>query len=822
MSKKVLPSLESQKDIQSRHIDLLKTFSSSTEIEYQSLFDTLVQGIVFRDNTGKIIAVNKAAEEILGVSEKNLIGHTAIGRHLTCIKEDGSEFPTEEHPSMVALRTGRPVRDVVMGVLNPQKKQYRWLSFNAIPLYSRDNKVLSQVYVSFTDITDFKHSEELLDMRLRLQQAVSALSQKALAKHQLTELFNDATQQLINILGVDLTNILEILPQEEVVMFRAGYGWQENVQINKTTAPMGNYSFAGFTLASKKPVILKNLHTETRFERHPVLLQHNVVSGMSVILYRNKGPYGVLCVFTTKKRTFTTDDISYLQSVANILSFAIQQNEVEHELIQNERRFRHLAEAIPQIIWIANSQGKMMYLNRQWYDYTGLTVEESSGDGWNKVVHQRDRTRAWHSWINSIKTGQLFQIEYQLKEGKTGQYRWFLGRAVPIKDETGNITRWFGTCTDIHDQKQIQQDLEKNTALTDAILQSLPSHVIVLDNQGTILAVNDALKTFAFENTTLYPSEVSIGNNYLKVLTQTKKKYGESITQIRYGIEAVLNKELKDYSLEYSYQRGKDESWFLMQVAPLKYEEAGIVVSHTDITDRKKLEKQKDDFMSIASHELKTPLTSLKAYGQVMLTIFKRKNDQQSVKMLTKMDAQLNKLTDIISDFLDVARIESGKLQITEEWFSLNELIEEVKESMQLTSKSHTLFLNCDIKCRVLANKDRIEQVLINLISNAIKYSPQADRIDITCHTDEENIVVSVRDYGIGIPREKYFKIFERFYRVSDSNKPSLPGLGLGLYISSEIIKLFEGKIWIEPAEEKGSIFFFSLPRKRVEYIHHG
>lgn len=820
MSKKKLL----QSDLHNKTSDQPTLSNSSllqTESQYHALFETLTQGVVFRDSTGKITAVNKAAEEILGVSESQLLGQLSVGLDRPCLKEDGTVLETEDHPSMVALRTRTEVRNMILRVPNFKKNEYRWITANAIPLFDANSKKITQVYVSFNDITEFKHSKELLDMRLRLQQAISALSQKALSKRPLTELFDNATEQLARILNVEYTNIVQMLPDKDEVIFRAGYGWEQNVQIDRTTAPMGNKSLAGYTLSSKRPVILKNLLKETRFNKPKLLLQHHITSGMCVILHKNNGPYGALCIFSRQRRNFTTDDISYLQSIANILSFAIQQNETEHELIQNEHKFRHIAQALPQIIWIADAKGKIEFFNEQWYDYTKMSPDDASAESWSKAVHPQDRHRVWHLWNETIRTGQPYEVEYQLRNGETGKYFWFLSRAVPIKDKTGTILQWFGTSTNIHEQKQAQQALEKNTDLTDAILQSLPSHVIVLDNQGTILAVNDALKTFAFENTTLYPSEVSIGNNYLKVLSQTRTKYGDAINKIKYGIRAVLTREVNNYSLEYSYQRGKDESWFLLQVAPLKHAESGVVVSHTDITERKKLEKQKDEFMSIASHELKTPLTSIKAYGQVLLTVFKRKGDASSVQLLTKMDSQLNKLTDLISDFLDVSRIEAGRLHIEEEWFNLKALIEEVRESMQLTSDVHKLVFDCQVECNVLANKDRLGQVVINFLSNAIKYSPTADKIEITCKRVNEEVVVSVQDHGIGIAPEKHAKIFERFYRVTDGNRPSMPGLGLGLYISSEIIKLFEGKIWVQGEAGKGSIFSFSLPKKRVQYILH-
>lgn len=661
------------------------------------------------------------------------------------------------------------------------------------------------------------HFKTLVDQRLRLQQALFALSQKALTNIPLYELFDNAGEQLTNILDIDLTSIVEFFPAKQTALLRSIVGWDEHIETHQDMFPLENNLMA-YTLSTKKPVIIEDFRTETRFKKPEKLLAHHLISGMTIMLYRNKAPYGALCVFSKKKRTFTTDDINYLQSIGNVLSLAIQQEEVEKQMQKNEERFRHLTQVVPQIIWIANHEGKIEYVNKQWEEYTKTPASKALGDGWTKTLHPRDRNRVWMIWNNCVKTGKPFDVECLMKTGLDSQYTWFLCRAVPARDEHGAITQWFGTYTNIDNQKHTQWEFERSTALTDAILQSLPSQVVVLDQKGKILAVNDTLKSFTFENTQLYPSEVSIGNNYLRVLSLTKKKYGVYYEQIKHGVQAVLDRKVSDFSLEYSYKRHKDQAWFLLQVALLKHDETGVVVSHTDITERKKLEKQKDEFMSIASHELKTPLTSLKAYGQVLMSDFKRKNDQQSVKLLEKMDVQLNKITDLISDFLDVSRIEAGKLQVDEEWFDLDVLIQEVLESMQLTTDKHTILFAAHTTSTVHTNRDRLGQVLINFVSNAIKYSPENTTITITSFTDDHGVAVCVADQGIGISKEKQTKVFERFYRVSEDNRHTKPGLGLGLYISAEIIKLIGGKIWVESNEGRGSRFCFSLPENRVQY----
>jgi PAS domain S-box-containing protein len=234
-----------------------------------------------------------------------------------------------------------------------------------------------------------------------------------------------------------------------------------------------------------------------------------------------------------------------------------------------------------------------------------------------------------------------------------------------------------------------------------------------------------------------------------------------------------------------------------------------------DITELRNLTQQKDDFIGIASHELKTPVTSIKAYGQVLQTMFKRRGEAKAVEALQKLDAQVNKLTNLIGDLLDVTKIQSGRIEFHEDYFDFNKLVNEIVDEMQLTTEFHTLKKKLGKTIRVFGDRDRIGQVITNLISNAIKYSPHTNEIHIVTTSENQKVTLGVQDFGVGIPKDKQEKIFEQFFRVSGPNHSTVPGLGLGLYISSEIIKRQGGRIWVESVEGKGSNFCFSLP------VHH-
>ena len=220
----------------------------------------------------------------------------------------------------------------------------------------------------------------------------------------------------------------------------------------------------------------------------------------------------------------------------------------------------------------------------------------------------------------------------------------------------------------------------------------------------------------------------------------------------------------------------------------------------------------RDDFISIASHELRTPVTSLKLYVQILQKQFAKRGEDNLTRFLEKMDTQLDKLIGLIKDLLNVSRIESGKLPFQEDFFDLNEVVKEAVEQIQMTTNTHRISIEGSIPLPIKGDKDRIGQVLTNLLTNAIKYSPGATSVVVRLTPEEDRAVVSVQDFGIGIEQEHQRQIFDRFYRVSDSKEKIYPGLGIGLFIAHEIIMRHKGELTVASEKGKGSLFRFSLP----------
>lgn len=231
-----------------------------------------------------------------------------------------------------------------------------------------------------------------------------------------------------------------------------------------------------------------------------------------------------------------------------------------------------------------------------------------------------------------------------------------------------------------------------------------------------------------------------------------------------------------------------------------------------EIKQRKLLEKKKDEFISIASHELKTPLTSVRGYLQLLERLPDFKKNEKYTTYLTKTTAQLDKLRGLIDDLLDISKMESGKMKFNFKHFPVEQLIDNAIDNISQIYPNYEFKRSGHVNSIVYGDEMRLEQVLINYLTNAIKYSPNSNQILIESYlTDDHKVQIGIRDFGIGIPEDKLQHLFDKFYRVEESSF-KFQGLGMGLYICKEIIERHHGEYGVESVLNEGSLFYFRLP----------
>lgn len=363
-----------------------------------------------------------------------------------------------------------------------------------------------------------------------------------------------------------------------------------------------------------------------------------------------------------------------------------------------------------------------------------------------------------------------------------------------ISNQIGQFIEHRRAENELHLANKASKELNKKII---NILESITDAFFALDGNLKFTYVNRRTEQIFHKK-----REKMIGMNIWKVFPKAVKS----------TFYKKINESIKLQSfLKFEIYYKPSNQYFEARIYPAK---EGLSIYFQDITERKVLEKRKDEFISVVSHELKTPITSLKAYIQIIKKHLEELNVEELRHYLSRIEDQLNKTTKIIRDLSVVSKIQSGGLEFADEKFSIDSLLTEIVEDMQNSSIRHKIIKRGKIENKIIGDKYRIGQVVINLISNAIKYSPNANKVFIKIAKKNKEIMVSVQDFGVGIPKENFGKIFQRFYRGEDIDKNIFPGLGLGLYIAAEIIKRYKGYIGVKSIPGKGSTFYFTLPLK--------
>ena len=399
-------------------------------------------------------------------------------------------------------------------------------------------------------------------------------------------------------------------------------------------------------------------------------------------------------------------------------------------------------------------------------------------------------------------TGGRYDLSYRITRFDNHETRWIKVQGSVYFDE-GVAVRFIGTAFDITGLK----DAEEKTAKLAAIIASTDDAIISKTLDSTITSWNSsAERMFGFSEAEM------IGESIYKLIPADRHQEEPVILSRLKSGERVQHFETKRLTKD---GRLIDVS---VTVSPVKDGDGkiiGLSKIARDITERKLDENRKNDFIGMVSHELKTPLTSLSAILQVAKAKLNNTDDTFLSGAMQKANHQVKRMTTMINGFLNISRLESGKIQIDKQLFNVKALIHEVADEMKVTATTHTINIDECEELEVSADQDKIQSVISNLISNAVKYSPNGTLVYVGCKSTETEVIVSVRDEGIGIQPADAEKIFNRYYRIENSNTKHISGFGIGLYLSAEIIYRHEGQIWLESEIGNGSTFYFSLPLGR-------
>ncbi|MCU7613446.1 PAS domain-containing sensor histidine kinase [Chryseobacterium sp. GMJ5] len=408
---------------------------------------------------------------------------------------------------------------------------------------------------------------------------------------------------------------------------------------------------------------------------------------------------------------------------------------------------------------------------------------------------------------NAISDNGDYDVTYPVIGFHDNRLRWLRAIGNLKADHSGEFSAFTGVVMDITDQYLASAEIRRAEENLRMAVDAAGLGTFQISAQDRIFTASPKLKTFfGFHPDEIMPYEAAIN--------QIHPDFREAVAK---GVERAFSEGTR-FEMEYQIIGYHDEKlrWVraIGEVQLKEGKEYFTGVIH-EITERKLDEIRKNDFIAMVSHELKTPLTSVKTYIQLIHR--KLKDDDNLSKMLSKTDQQINKMTEMINGFLDISRLESGKIHLNKELFDLSLLLKDAEEEAAATIHSHILIFSPIESVIVNADKNKIEHVISNLVNNAVKYSPKGSTIHVSCTSDHEFAYVSVKDNGHGIKPEDARHIFDRYYRVDSDNMRSISGFGIGLYLCSEIINHHKGTISLESEVGKGSDFVFSLPISPVQ-----
>jgi len=489
----------------------------------------------------------------------------------------------------------------------------------------------------------------------------------------------------------------------------------------------------------------------------------------------------------------------------------------EEAFREGEERFRNLANNISQLAWMADEKGSIFWYNQRWFDYSGTTLEEMAGWGWQKIHHPDHVQRVVDKISQCFQNGEIWEDTFPLRD-RDGNYRWFLSQAVPIRDSEGKVMRWFGTNTDISVRMEAERHLAQMERRYRGLLEAAPDAIVVVNPAGKIVLLNvQAEKQFGYIRDELVGQEVTniIPEGFAeRLIADGNRRASDELTQqIGAGIELS--------------GRRKDGTEFPIEITLSPLESAdGVLVTAAirDITERRRSEehlvktvwelKRSNDelqqFAYVSSHDLQEPLRMVSSYTQLLAKRYKGRLDSDADEFIAFAVDGCNRMQGLIQDLLAYSRAGTSERELRK--VPSENALQKALTNLRIMIKQSGAVVTHDALPTVRADETQLTQVFQNLVGNAIKYRRAEDpRVHVSAARNDGNEwTFSVGDNGLGIDPQYFERIFILFQRLH--GRDEFEGTGIGLAICKKIVERQGGKIWVESQPEKGSTFYFALP----------
>ncbi|RFZ90073.1 PAS domain S-box protein [Mucilaginibacter conchicola] len=556
-------------------------------------------------------------------------------------------------------------------------------------------------------------------------------------------------------------------------------------------------------------------------------VQQKNLKEIESILRQRLNIFQQLVVKKQNSATILSDDLEAGKAAMDALRNAVRKAEYDERILLKSRqeRFGQYTDLVPPFILFA----LIMALGITFYSYRNVTGQVTEREKLRRNLEQsEEETQALNEELTAANeeitaaNEELTSINEELAEARDELVAVNESLEVRVTQRTQALQKSeqetqalneelmamneeiTATNEELQSANEELRQADERSAKLAAIVESSDDAIIGKDLDGIITAWNRGAEIIFG-----YREEEVIGGPILKLVpAHLHHEEPLILDRLRKG------EKIDHYETIRQTADGRQINVSLT-ISPIKDKEGkviGVSKIARDITEQKRDEERKNDFIGMASHELKTPLTSMTALVQVLQQKLKDSTDPFIPQALAKTALQAKKMGNLINGFLNVSRLESGKLEIVKNRFELCGLIDEYIDEMRLTASSHKFIFEDRTSIFVDADREKIGSVVSNLLSNAVKYSPKGELITIKCQTAGVEAQFSVQDEGLGIRAQDKIKIFDRYYRAIGEGTKNISGFGVGLYLSAEIIERHEGRIWVESENGTGSTFFFSLP----------
>ena len=781
-------------------IKIEETTLSSNNL--RNLIDSVDIGTMFLDRSLRIMLFTPAIQQIF-----NLIPGD-FGRPLSDITNRLDYRNLQEDTQTVLEKLQLIEREV-------RTTDGNTYMMHVLPYRTAEDRI-NGIVITFVDISkrkeaedNLKASEARLADEVKILNDLHALSVYLLSGPNLADAAVETIKAICKMVNAGMGSMHLYEPGPKQLTYIAHCGTNGGTILAETAFETFMQSHWQSAISSNQPVIVKDADAVPGFKESGFPVKDaGFRSFYSIPLTgREQKTVGVLTIYFAKPHEPDGRELYAVELYAGQTARLIERNQSEQYLRTSEERLRVTMEsAIDFAIITLDTKGIIVNWNKGAVNIFGYKEKEAIGQPADIIFTSRDQElRAPEAEMKTaLRKGRA--LDERWHQRKDGTSLFMSGVLTPMFND-GKLTGFVKVARDITAQKKAE----------DALMALEERYRIALNSaeMGTW--------DWNIENNIVFWNE----QHYILLGLQpgTEPVNSDFFAQFLYPpdsdqVQAALSKAIKESGIFHAEFRivtadKKETRWMSSygRALPVGSKRASRMVGVMyDITERKRLEKEKEEFLNIASHEIKTPLTSIKSYAEIVQDLFEESNSEEQLLYLKKLNLQIDRLNDLISDLLDTTKITEGELPLHLRPFDLNELISERISDMEHLSSKHVIRLTAGNIPPVVADRERISQVLTNLINNAIKYSPKGGNITVTSQANDGNVVVSVKDEGIGIGKEMQVKVFDRFFRVSNAQTNTAPGMGLGLYISAGIIYRHKGTISVESEPGQGATFSFTIP----------